>query len=54
MNGQLRGAALRGEHRFGGDRGRCGREWGHYFLSIASRSLTCSLTFSRMFFGTPE
>jgi hypothetical protein len=24
-----------------------------YFLSIASRSLTCSLTFSRMFRGTP-
>lgn len=25
-----------------------------YFLSAASRSLTCSFTFSRMFFGTPE
>ena len=25
-----------------------------YFFSAASRSFTCSLTFSRMFFGTPE
>lgn len=27
---------------------------GAYFLRAASRSFTCSLTFSRMFFGTPE